>query len=159
MRLIAPAVCAAFVGAALAFGTFGLLQTGGPAEREEATVETVTYEPGSEGRGYVLALRTASGESLEVADGDQGLDLRPGKHVRLEISEFGRSVQAVEADGRRTPTGMSLFGVGYLMVLVLTLPLLLMLLTAAATARPVPAALSAAAGFLVGALPVVLLLF
>ncbi|MEV4149096.1 hypothetical protein AB0J40_35930 [Amycolatopsis sp. NPDC049691] len=157
-RLVVSAVSAAVGGAALAFGTFGVLDAGGPAEREEATVETRgQHESSSTGHQYDLALRTASGERFEVSSADAGLDLEPGSPVRLEISEVGRSVQAVEAAGHRVETGNSPVGLGVAAALVAVVPLLFALICAATADRPARAALSAAAGFLVGALPVVLL--
>ncbi len=157
-RLVITAVSAAFTGAVLAFGVWGVLDAGGPAEREEATVETRgQHVSSSAGHQYDLVLRTASGERFEVDSADASLDLEPGSPVRLEISEVGRSVQAVEAAGHRVETGNSPVGLGVFAVLVAVMSLVFTLIFVAEADRRVLAALSAAAGFLVGALPVVLL--
>jgi hypothetical protein len=157
-RLIAAVVSAAFAGAALAFGTFGVLDAGGPAGREEATVETRgQHVDKSIGHRYDLVLRTASGERFEVDSADAGLDLEPGSPVRLEISEVGRSVQAVDARGHRVEVGNSPFGVGVFGVVAAAMALFFTLICVAEEDRPAQAALSAAAGFVVGVLPVLLL--
>lgn len=157
-RFVVPAVGAAFTGAVLAFGVWGVLDAGGPAEREEATVETRgQHVSSSTGHRYDLVLRTASGERFEVDSADASLDLEPGSPVRLEISEVGRSVQAVEADGHRVENGNSPVGLGVFAVLVAVMSLVFTLIFVVEADRRALAGLSAAAGFLVGALPVVLL--
>ena len=157
-NLIVPAVGAAFAGAVLAFGTFGVLEAGGPVVRQEATVETRGQHVDSQiGRQYDLVLRTASGERFEVSSSEAGLDLEPGLPVRLEVSRVGRSVQAVEADGRRVETGNSPVGLGVFAVLVAVMSLVFTLIFVAEADRRVLAALSATAGLAAGALPVSLL--
>jgi hypothetical protein len=154
----AAALGAAFAGAALAFGTYGVLDAGGPAGREEATVQTRgQHVDRSSGHLYDLVLRTASGERFEASSPDATLDLEPGSPVRLEISEVGRSVQAVEARGHRVGVGNSPVAVGVFAALIAVLTLVFTLIGVAGADRPARAALSAVAGFLVGALPVVLL--
>jgi hypothetical protein len=156
--LVAPAVFAAIAGAVLAFGTLGVLDASGPAEREEATVEARgQHVDRAVGHRYDLVLRTASGERFEVDSADAGFDLEPGLPVSLEVSRVWGSVQAVEAGGRRFPTGNSPVGVGIFVLMVAAMPLFLTLITAARTGRPALAALSAAAGLAAGALLVVLL--
>ncbi|RSM50263.1 hypothetical protein DMA12_03205 [Amycolatopsis balhimycina DSM 5908] len=156
--LVAAVVSAAFGGVVLALGMLGVLEADGPAGREEATVETRgQHVDSSRGHLYDLVLRTASGEHFEVSSADAGLDLEPGLPVRLEISEVGRSVQAVEAGGRRISTGNSAVAAGIFGVLLAVTPLLFALMMAVESGRPVLAALSATAGFLAGALPVLLL--
>ncbi|MGW3965599.1 hypothetical protein ACWED2_37665 [Amycolatopsis sp. NPDC005003] len=157
-KLITPAVFAAVAGAVLAFGTFGIVQAGGSGEREEAVVETRNdVDMGMQGRRYDLVLRTASGERLATSGGDRNLDLQPGTPVLLEISKLGRSVRAVEADGRRTATLNSPAPLGIVVVFIAA-PLLLLTLGAAASAgRPALATLSVTAGLAAGALPVLLL--
>ncbi|MFF1607511.1 hypothetical protein ACFVYA_06980 [Amycolatopsis sp. NPDC058278] len=154
----AAAMGAAFVGAALAFGTYGVLDAGGPAGREEATVQTRgQHVDRSIGHLYDLVLRTASGERFEVSSPDATLDLEPGSPVRLEISEVGRSVQAVEARGHRVGVGNSPVAVGIFVALIAVMTLVFTLVCVTEADRPALAALSAAAGFLLGALPGVLL--
>jgi hypothetical protein len=156
--LIGSAVVAAFAGALLAFGTYGVLDAGGPASREEATVETRGQHVDSQaGHLYDLAVRTASGERFEVSSHDAGLDLEPGLPVGLEISEVGRSVQAVEADGRWISTGDSAVAVGVFAGLYAAMLLSWALIIAVATGRRGAVALSMTAGLAVGALPVLLL--
>ncbi|SEF31562.1 hypothetical protein SAMN05421837_105794 [Amycolatopsis pretoriensis] len=157
-RLVASAVSSALAGAALAFGTFGVLDAGGPAEREEATVETRgQHDSSSTGHQYDLVLRTASGERFEVSSADASLDLEPGSPVRLEVSEVGHSAQAVETAGHRVETGNSPVGLGIVAVVIAAMALLFTLICAGGADRPAPAALTATAGFLAGALPVLLL--
>ncbi|WP_410639550.1 hypothetical protein [Amycolatopsis sp. lyj-346] len=154
----AAALGAAFVGTSLAFGTYGVLDAGGPAGWEEATVQTRgQHVERTTGRLYDLVLRTASGEHFEVSSPDATLDLEPGSPVRLEISEVGRSVQAVEARGHRVGVGNSPVAVGVFAVLIAVMTLVFTLICVTQADRPALAALSAAAGFLAGALPVVLL--
>jgi hypothetical protein len=151
-------VNAAIAGAALALGTWGVLDAGGPAEREEATVEARgQHESRSTGHRYDLVLRTAAGERFEVDSADASLDLEPGTPVRLEVSEFGRSVQAVEAGGHRVPVGNSPVAVGVFAVVIGAMALLLTLIWVVEADRRALAALTTTAGFLVGALPVLLL--
>ena len=157
-ELIGPAVLAAVTGALLAFGTYGVLEAGGPATREEATVETRGQHVDSQaGHLYDLAARTASGERFEVSAHDAGLDLEPGLPVRLEISEVGRSVQAVEAGGHRVSTGNSAVALGVFVGLYAAMLLAWALVIAVGTGRLGAAALSMAAGLGAGALPVLLL--
>jgi hypothetical protein len=157
-RLAVTAVGAAVAGAALAFGTLGILDAGGPAGREEATVETRgQHDSSSTGHRYDLVLRTASGERFEVDSADASFDLEPGSPVRLEISEVGRSVQAVETGGHRVETGNSPVAVGVFAALVAVMSLLCTLICVAEADRRALTALSASAGFLMGALPVLLL--
>ncbi|OXM66933.1 hypothetical protein [Amycolatopsis vastitatis] len=157
-ELIGPAVLAALAGALLAFGTYGVLDAGGPAKREEATVETRGQHVDSQaGHLYDLAVRTASGERFEVSSHDAGLDLEPGLPVGLEISEVGRSVQAVEAGGHRIPAGDSAVGLGVIVGLYAAMLLAWGLAIAVVTGRLGAAALSMTAGLAVGALPVWLL--
>ncbi|MEU5257752.1 hypothetical protein [Amycolatopsis sp. NPDC021455] len=156
--VIAPAVLAAFAGAILAFGTYGVLDAGGPAKREEATVETRGQHMDSQaGHLYDLAVRTASGERFEVHSSDAGLDLEPGLPVTLEISEVGRSVQAVEAGGHRVSTGNSAVAVGVMTGLYAAFLLGWALVIAVDSRRFGAAAVSMTAGFAAGALPVLLL--
>ena len=157
-RLVVPALSAAFAGAVLALGTFGVLEAGGPAGREEAIVEARgQHDDNRRGHLYDLVLRTASGERFEVSAHDAIFDLEPGLPVTLEISEVGRSVQTVEADGHRVPTGNSPVAVGVFAALIAAMTLVFTVMAAMYTGRPALAALSATAGFLAGALPVLLL--
>ncbi len=156
--MIVPALAAAFAGAALAFGTHGVLDAGGPAGREEAVVETRGQHDDTRiGHLYDLVLRTASGERFEVSSHDATLDLEPGLPVTLEVSEVGGSVQAVEAGGHRVEVGNSPVAIGVFVVLIAGMALLFALIAAVDTGRPGLAALSMTAGFAAGALPVLLL--
>jgi hypothetical protein len=157
-KLFLPALFAAITAAVLGFGTYGVLAAGGPAGREEAIVEWRGQHDDSRiGHLYDLALHTASGERFEVSSTDAGLDLEPGLRVALEISEIGRSAQALEADGHRISIGNSPVALGVFVVLFAAVPLGLAVMAAARTGRPGLAALSAMAGFAAGALPVLLL--
>ncbi len=151
------ALGAAFAGAALAFGTYGVLDAGGPTGREEATVVTRGQHESDSGHRYDLVLRTASGERFEFSSPDATLDLEPGSPVRLEVSEVGRSVQAVETGGHRVEAGNSPVAIGFCVVVTAAITLLFTLIWVVEADRPALAALSAAAGFVVGALPVALL--
>ncbi|MDX3191369.1 hypothetical protein PV458_23420 [Streptomyces sp. MN03-5084-2B] len=157
-NLVVSAVGAAFAGAVLAFGTYGVLDAGGPVERAEATVESRGQHVDSQvGHRYDLALRTASGERFEVNSADAGLDLEPGLPVRVEISRVGRSVQAVETGSRRVETGNSPVAIGIFVLLTAAMALFFAVIIAMDAERPALAALSVTAGFLAGALPVLLL--
>ena len=156
--LIAPAAFAAVAGAMLAFGTYGVLDAAGPAKREEATVVTRGRHVDSQaGRRYDLAVRTASGERFDVSSSDAGLDLEPGLPVRLEISEVGQSVQAVEAGGHRVSTGNSAVALNVIMGLYAAILLVCALVIAVGSGRFGRAALGMTTGLAVGALPVLLL--
>ncbi|MEU0794623.1 hypothetical protein ABZ342_31570 [Amycolatopsis sp. NPDC005961] len=156
--LVVSVVGAALAGAALAFGTWGVLDAGGPAEREEATVESRgQHDSSSTGHRYDLVLRTAAGERFEVESGDASLDLEPGVPVRLDVSELGRSVQAVEAAGHRVRVGNSPVAVGVFVAAIAVMALVFTLIWVAEADRPALAALTATAGFAAGALPVLLL--
>lgn len=148
-----PALFGLFAGAALTFAAFWLLQAVGPVERVEAVVEARdTWRSGSE-PSYHLVLRTASGEHFEAWSGDKSFGAPPGQPVRLEISDVGRTVRAVEVYGDRVEADTSgvlvfwatLFGGG---MLVGTLA------GAVESGRPVAAAVTTAASLGVGALPV-----
>ncbi|MBE8523709.1 hypothetical protein ILP97_40540 [Amycolatopsis sp. H6(2020)] len=155
---VVPALSAAFAGAMLAFGTFGVLDAGGPTERDEATVETRgQHDDNRIGHRYDLVLRTASGERFEVDSADASFDLEPGSPVRVEVSEVGRSVQAVEVGGHRVETGSSPVATGVFAALIAAMSLLFTLICVVEADRPKLAALSATAGLVVGALPVLLL--
>ncbi|MGW4064115.1 hypothetical protein ACWEGE_37900 [Amycolatopsis sp. NPDC004747] len=157
-NLFIPAVSAAFAGAVLALGAYGVLDAGGPAETEEATVEARGQHMADKGgRRYDLVLRTASGEHFDVSSPDAALDLEPGLPVRLEISEVGRSVQAVTAGGHRVEVGNSPVAIGVFAVVVAVMALFFTAIIAGDADRPGVAALSAAAGFAGGFLPVLLL--
>ncbi len=156
-KLLSPALLAAVAGAGLAFGTYGILESFGPSERTEATVETRHNEqPPSGERLYELVFRTASGEHFKVREPDARLDLEPGLPVGLQVSEVGRKVQAVETGDRRVSTD-SLGSVAWLAVAFGAGMLLVALVRATGTDRPGLAWVSATAGLAVGALPVLLL--
>lgn len=157
VKLLSPALLAAAAGAALAFGTYGVLESFGPSERTEAIVETRHNEqPPSGERLYELVFRTASGEHFKVREPDAHLDLEPGLPVGLQVSEVGRKVQAVETGDRRVSTD-SLGALAWLAVVLGAGMLLVALVSATDTERPGLAWLSATAGLVVGALPVLLL--
>ncbi|WP_410606842.1 hypothetical protein [Amycolatopsis sp. lyj-109] len=159
-RLIIPALSAAFAGAALVVGTQGVLDAGGPAGREEATVEARDqHDDHRIGHLYDLVLRTASGERFEVSSIDASLDLEPGLPVGLEISEVGRSVQAVETGGHRVEVGNSPVAIGIFVAVIAAMALFFTAIFVVEADRRALATLSAVAGFLAGVLPMVLLLF
>ncbi|WP_410668561.1 hypothetical protein [Amycolatopsis sp. cmx-4-68] len=155
--LLKPVLWALPAGAVLAFTVFWFLQAIGPSRWEEATtVSLESYAVDAEVRNHHLFLDTASGDRIEARGTDPDLDIQPGERVRVEVSEVGREVQAVELHGHRADAGASgdlafcgaLIGGG----------LLAAALAGAAEARdPLPAALIAIAGLGVGALPVLLL--
>ena len=159
-KLFVPALSAAFAGVVLVVGTQGVLDSGGPAGREEATVETRgQHDDHRIGHLYDLVLRTASGERFEVSSLDATLDLEPGSPVRLDVSEVGRSVQTVEVGGHRVEVGNSPVAVGIFAALIAAVALLFTLICVVEADRPALATLSAAAGLLAGVLPMALLLF
>jgi hypothetical protein len=155
---VVPALSAAFAGAMLSFGTYGVLDSGGPVERDEATVEARgQHDDNHVGHLYDLVLRTASGERFEASSHDATFDLEPGLPVTLEVSEVGRSVQAVEVAGRQVEVGNSPVAAGVFAALVAAMSLFFTLICVTETERPKLAALGAAAGFVAGVLPVLLL--
>lgn len=107
---VRPALWAVVAGAAFTLAVFWFLQAVGPSGWEEAVVEAadpvqwpVSTEPGAgEDQQHHLVLRTASGEHFEVWGKDRHLGQSAGTWLRAEISDVGREVQAIEADGRRT---------------------------------------------------------
>ncbi|MFI5590893.1 hypothetical protein ACIA5G_38000 [Amycolatopsis sp. NPDC051758] len=161
---VRPALWAVVAGAALTLGMFWLLESVGPVEREEATVEAtdpkqwpVSDEPGArESETKHLVLRTASGERFEAWGKDRHLSLSRGTWLQVEISVVGREVQAIEVYGRRTTVDS-----GGLGAFVAGLVGFGMLMTAGAAAvetdRPALAGLSVLAGLAAGVAPVLLL--
>ncbi|UOZ09737.1 hypothetical protein [Amycolatopsis sp. WQ 127309] len=91
-------------GAALCFAAFWTVQSIGPVERTEA----VTVTRSSTGDSHHLVFRTAEGERFEAWSADEGFDMPPGEPVRLEISEVGHQVRAVERLGERVAVGSGL---------------------------------------------------
>jgi HAMP domain-containing protein len=154
--LLVPALFGLLAGAALTFATFWLLQAIGPVERAEAVVVARDSSRSGSKLTRHLVLRTASGERFEAWSSDGNFDAWPGRPVRLEISEAGRTVRAVEVDGHRVAvdTGgvmvfwATLFGGGMLVGA---------LAGAAESGRPVAAAVTTAASLGTGVLPVSLL--
>lgn len=156
-NLAAPAAWAVAAGASLAFAVYGILESVGPAEREEATVEAYEdYRSETGTVSYELAVRTASGERLETSGSEKRLGVRPGDQVQVEVSEVGREVQAVVVYRRRVATDAG-EGLAFWAVLVGGGSLLGALSSASEARRPLPATLTTAAGLVVGAAPVLLL--
>ena len=159
---VRPALWAVVAGATLTLGTFWLLESVGPAGREEAVVEAadprqwpVSDEPGA-GETRHLVLRTASGERFEAWGKDRHLGLSQGTWLQVEISVVGREVQAIEVYGRRTTVDSS--GLGAFMAGLIGCGMLLAATAGAAeTDRPALAGLTVVAGLGVGVLPVLLL--
>jgi hypothetical protein len=151
--LLVPALFGLLAGAALTFATFWLLQAVGPVERAEAFVVARDSSRSGSELTHHLVLRTASGERFEAWSSDKNFITRSGEPVRLEISEVGRTVRAVEVDGHRVAadTGgvlafwVTLFGGGMLVGA---------LAGAAESGRPVAAAVTTAASLGAGVLPV-----
>lgn len=159
---VRPALWAVVAGAALTLGTFWLLESVGPAGREEATVEAtdprqwpVSDEPGA-GETRHLVLRTASGERFEAWGKDRHLGLPRGTWLQVEISVVGREVQAIEVYGRRTTVDSG--GLGAFVAGLVGFGMLVTAGAAAAeTDRPALAGLSVLAGLAAGVAPVLLL--
>ncbi|WP_326946066.1 hypothetical protein OG439_42635 [Amycolatopsis sp. NBC_01307] len=161
---VRPALWAVVAGAASTLAVFWFLQAVGPSGWEEAVVEAadpvqwpVSTEPGAgEDQQHHLVLRTASGEHFEVWGKDRHLGQSAGTWLRAEISDVGREVQAIEADGRRTTVDSG--GLGVFLAALIGLGFLAGALGACADAkRPIPAMAGAVAGLGAGALPVFLL--
>ncbi|MFG1639700.1 hypothetical protein ACGFMK_05395 [Amycolatopsis sp. NPDC049252] len=161
---VRPALWALLAGAALTLAAFWCLQSAGPAGWEEAVVEvadsgpsTLSTEPGAgEDQKRHLVLRTASGEQFDAWGRDRHLGQPEGRWLRVEISEVGREVQAIEADGVRTAVDSS--DLGAFWAVLIGGGLLLGALAACTEAkRPILAAAGMVAGLGAGALPVLLL--
>jgi hypothetical protein len=117
----------------------------------------LSTEPGAgEDQQRHLVLRTASGEQFDVWGRDRHLGRPEGTWLRVEISEVGRDVQAIEADGLRTAVDSS--DLGAFWAGLIGGGLLLGAVGGGTDAeRPILAAAGVVAGLGVGALPVLLL--
>jgi hypothetical protein len=153
-NLAAPAAWAFAAGAGLTFALYGILESVGPVERAEATVEASENDGSVTGTPtYRLVLRTASGERFEASGKEKGLDVPAGQQVQVEISDVGREVQAIVRHRRWAGTDSG-EGLAFWMVVFGGGTLIGALSTAAEIRRPLPAVLSTAAGLAAGVAPV-----